>query len=374
MIRSYKFRLYPTKAQAAELNAMLGTFCWLYNQMIEERRDGWRNYGHSFTYAQQSAGLKYLRRDERLGRYSARAELFIVRRADLAFGAFFRRQGADRKPGFPRFKSAGRFDSARFEVGDGMALNGARTSFKGISGIIRVKRHREMQSDPKTVTLRREGVRWFLICHAAIEPTPTDREHSPVGIDVGLANLIATSDGETVAAPQYSARAAKRVRRHRRALARAVKGSRRRQKASERLAGVHRKTARQRRDFLHKLSRRIVDGHSHIAIEDLRIANMMRSNLGKAIQNAAWATLRAMIEHKAEEAGVQVIAVRPHGTSQYCSGCGVEVPKTLSVRVHDCPHCRLSIDRDVNAARNVLARAEFPPGTGGQDKSQRVAA
>lgn len=354
---------------------MLGSFCWLYNHAVEERRDGWRNYGWSFNFFQQSAGLKYLRRrDDRLGRYSSRTGHLILRRVDLAFQSFFRRLKAGEKAGYPRFKPASRFDTLSLAFGNGVSMDGDRVGFTGIDARIKVKRHREMPSKPKTAILKREGSRWFLVCRCESEATPVERPYSPVGIDAGLTSLVALTTGEKVATPQFTKAASKRIRRNSRALARAVKGSKRRAKARARLAEAHRKAASQRRDFLHKLSRRIVTAHSHIAVEDLSIAQMTHSNLGKSIHNAAWATLREMLTYKAESAGSVILAVNPRGTSQTCSACGCDAPKTLKDRTHDCPHCGVSMCRDLNAAQNILMRARFTPGTGDQTRTEPIAA
>jgi putative transposase len=207
------------------------------------------------------------------------------------------------------------------------------------------------------------------------EVAAPDRMFAPIGIDLGLTSLIALSSGATVPTPQHTRVASKRQRRLQRSLSRCKRGSKRRWKAKVRLARHSAKTANQRRDGSHKLSRKIVDQFSHIAMEDLNIKGLAAGMLAKSVHNAAWNQLVQHISYKAECAGSMLKLVDPRGTSQTCPECGTIRRKTLAERRHTCD-CGYHADRDVAAARIVLMRAEFRPGpgTGLQAPSQRIAA
>jgi putative transposase len=183
--------------------------------------------------------------------------------------------------------------------------------------------------------------------------------------------LVALSNGETVEAPQHFRRAERKLRLQQRRISRCKKFSQRWRKAVGLVAKTHTKIANQRCDFLHKLSRQLVNHFAWIAVEDLNINGLAQSHLAKSVHDAGWATFLMMLDHKAEEAGVQIVRVSPNHTSQACSACGSLVPKDLRVRMHQCPDCGLMLDRDVNAARNILLKS-FPPGRGGRSQTWSV--
>ncbi|NUB12296.1 IS200/IS605 family element transposase accessory protein TnpB [Azospirillum brasilense] len=379
-VLSYKHRLYPNRAQVAGFEAMLGAFCDLYNAALQQRIEAYRRLGKTLRYVDQASELKAVRAvDERLAGYSFSAEQQVLRRLDKAFRAFFRRLKTKGKAGFPRFRAKSVFDSAEFRVGDGLTIRrSGRLGIVGIPGELKVKWHRNLPAGAKigTAVLSRSAGKWFL----CFQITMSDEEVQPrdgasVGIDVGLSSLIATSNGETVAAPQWTKLAAKKQRRLQRALARAKRGSKRRLKAKCRLARHSAATANQRRDFLHKLARSLVGRYAFIAIEDLSVDRLARSMFAKAVHNAAWGQFRSFLEYKAANAGVRVEAVDPRGTSQTCPECGAVVAKTLADRTHRCV-CGCVMDRDVAAAKVILHRAIHGkgPGHGLRTPSQRVAA
>ena len=239
-------------------------------------------------------------------------------------------------------------------------------------GQIKVRLHREMQGIPKTATLRREGRRWVCVIFCAEVPAaplaPTGRA---VGIDVGIANLVATSDGEFVPNPRPGRALAARVAGAQRAVARKRRGSARRRKAVARLAELRRHEANVRRDVAHQVSRALVNRYDLIAHEDLAIANMVRSargtiaepgtnvaakaGLNRSIHDAGWATLLRFISYKAESAGRDVIAVRAAYTSQTCSACGhIAKENRPSQAVFRCQACGYTTHADTNAAVNIL--------------------
>jgi putative transposase len=375
-----KYRIYPNTAQVVGLTGMLGAFCDLDKACLQQRIEAYQRQGKTLNFYDQANELKAVRAvDERLAGFSFSAEQQVVRRLDKAFKVFFGRVKKD-KCGFPRFQAKSRWDSAEFRVGDGLTIRKTkRIGIVGIPGQIKVKWHRDIPADAKVAAavLSRSCGKWYVCFQIAVPelygPWP---DKGAVGIDVGLSSLIATSDGETVATPQFTKDAAKKQRRLQRALARCKRASKGRLKAKRNLARHSARTANQRRDFAHKLSRDLIDRHSLIAVEDLNVSGLARAMLAKSVHNAAWTQLRTMIEYKAAGAGVRVIAVNPRGTSQTCPECGAVAVKTLATRVHNCTECDCVMDRDVAAAKVILHRAcpELRPGVGLGASSVRVAA
>jgi putative transposase len=223
-----------------------------------------------------------------------------------------------------------------------------------------VKWHRDIPTDAaiKTVTVKRDGNKWYA-CFALDLPDTEPPVHPgpAVGIDLGLSALVTLSTGEKVEPPRYYRKAQAKLRRQQRRVSRRKKFSRGWRKAQRLVAKTHAHIANQRKDTAHKLSRQLADTYSLIAVEDLNILGLAKSNLSKSVLDAGWAQLLQFTTYKAESAGSRVVAVDPRGTSQFCSRCGCRVQKNLSVRVHRCSECGLVLDRDENAALNILYRA-----------------
>jgi putative transposase len=282
----------------------------------------------------------------------------VLHRLDKAFAAFFRRVKAGAHPGYPRFQGSDRYDSVTYpQVGEhgGATLDGGLLRLAKI-GRIRLRLHRPLQGTPKTVTINREADGWYAYISCAEVPAvplpPTGQE---TGIDVWLKVFLITADGELVENPRHFRAAEWRLAKAQRRVARREPGSKRRHKAVALLARAHQRVRRARTDFHHKAALALLRQYDTIYLEDLRVRNMVRNpHLAKSISDAGWAAFRTTLEAKAACAGRQVIAVPPAYTSQDCSGCGERVRKSLSVRTHVCPSCGLMLDRDLNAARNIL--------------------
>lgn len=378
MILSYKFRLYPNRAQAAALDGMLVAFCDLYNAALQQRIEAYRRQGRTLRYADQAAELKAVRAaDGRLAGLSFSAEQQVLRRLDKAFAAFFRRLKKGSKAGFPRFRAKSMFDSSEMRVGDGLTLRKSkRLGVVGIPGEIKVKWHRPLPENAKlgAAVLSRSCDRWFVCFQVELPDVEPRQDFAPVGIDLGLSALVALSTGETIPTLQITRNAAAALRRRQRKLARAKRGSRGRKIARRSVARFQAKIAAKRRDGLHKLSCELTRRFSHLAMEDLNVKGLARGMLAKAVHNAAWSTLAGMIRYKVERTGGVVVLVDPRGTSQTCPECGLVAAKALAERIHRC-ECGCVLDRDVAAAYVILRRAGFQgPGTGLGTPSQRVAA
>lgn len=360
-ILAYKYRLYPTKAQERDLSQTLFLCRQLYNAALEERRTAYRKCGVTVGFYEQKQSLKEVRAD--LPEYKAlHSQVLqnVIERLDKAFKGFFARVKRGDKPGFPRFQGRNRYDSFTFpQAGKTGAFAHPESGTVTLSGIgnVRCKYHRELQGRLKTATVKREGSEWYVIFTAEVEAQPLPATGSEVGIDLGLQHLIVTSDGEFVDAPRFYHVAQKKLRRAQRSLSRKKRGSKRREKARARVAKLHRKVKRQRSDFLHKLSRKLVNENDVIAHEALSIGGLARTRLSKSVHDAAWGQLIGYITYKAESAGRVVVSVDPRYTSQDCSVCGSREKHPLWVREFVCANCQTKHNRDQNAAVNIKGRA-----------------
>jgi putative transposase len=279
-------------------------------------------------------------------------------RVDLAFRAFFRRVKAKEKDaGYPRFKGKGRYDSMCYpQYGNGVRLDGNMLSLSKI-GQVKVELHRELCGQPKTVCIRRTSTgKWFVTISCECEAKPLPDEPKRIGVDVGLSSFATLSSGEQVANPRFFRKDENELAKAQRKLDGEEKGTPARTKRRKVVGRIHERIANKRADFAHKLSRHLVNTYGVIVFEDLAITNMLKNgNLSKSIADAAWNQLAQFTAYKAEDAGRLFWQVDPRNTSKKCSRCASIVEKDLSVRLHDCPHCGLVLDRDHNAAINILA-------------------
>ena len=361
MRRAFKFRLYPNANQARELGIMVETHRRLYNAALEQRKLAYETRGISLNYYAQANQLKELRADDP---YQARtnfsSEQATLRRLDTSYQNFFRRckQGS-RAPGFPRFKGRDHFDSVTFPTyGDGIRLKDNRLGVQHV-GAIRTKVHRAVEGTVKTASIKREADKWFVVLSCDLGDVVVPPSTLPAGgIDVGLEVFLTTSDGQRIENPRYLKAEIPQLRRLQRATSRKKRGGRNRRKASRRVRVLHARVRNLRHEHHHQTALFLIRLYGLIGVEGLRVSNMLKNHsLARAISDAGWAGFVNVLRCKAERAGAEVVAVNPAWTSQDCSGCGVEVPKKLGERWHTCPHCGLSLHRDENAARNILARA-----------------
>lgn len=284
---------------------------------------------------------------------------------DKTFAAFFRRLNTGtEKPGFPRFKGEARFNSFEFTYGDGCKLrpqeNGRMRLYVQGVGELRMCYHRPVPeaASIKRVVLKRTGSRWHAFLSVEIQEDKAGSRDGEIGIDVGLRNLVALSNGTLILGPRHLEKSLAELRTKQRGVERKIKGSNNRADAQAAVARLHGHIANQRRDHLHKLTRQLVDAYGFIALEDLPMAFMNQDrNRSRSSRDAALGILASFLEYKAVEAGTHLELVNPAYTSQDCSECGTRVPKPLSQRTHRCPVCGLVLDRDVNAARSILQKA-----------------
>ncbi len=352
MMRTFKYRLYPTKAQAVILETHLRLCCELYNAALQERRDAWKIRQQSISFRVQSAQLPAIK-TERSDVKEVYAQVLqdTLHRVDKTFQSFFGRLKRGDKPGYPRFRSARRYDSLTYPQA-GFAIDGHHLKLSRI-GRIKIKLHRPSEGKLKTLTIKREAGKWYACFSVEVEPRPLPASSEAIGIDVGLTHFATLSNGTEIENPRHYRQAEKQLRIAQRKVARRKKGGRNRAKAIRLLQVAHARIRNQRSNFHHQLSRLLVNQNELIAVEDLNIKGLARSRLAKSINDAGWSSFINMLAYKAESAGRLLMKVDPRGTSQTCL-CGNAVPKTLSDRWHDCSACGLSAPRDQVSAQLIL--------------------
>jgi len=363
MTRTYKYRLFPRRAQKLALDSILEQGRLLYNAALEQRVETYKATGKGLSYPDQWAHFRDERRanPDTLGLLNATGIQQLLRRLDKGFGAFFRRVKAGETPGFPRFKGKNRFHSLEYRHGDGCKLRTDKTGrtvfYVQNVGEVKVKYHRLLPEGAqiKHVILKKSLRKWYVCLQCEIPDPEQELNFSPaVGIDVGRKSLLALSDGATVDNPRWLRTELSRLRVAQRRLSRKKKGSHRRRKAAFQVARIHEHIQNQRLDFWHKTTRQLAEDYSLIAVENLTLDFMIKNpHLALSAADAGLGMFRQLLSYKVEETGSRIVAVNPRNTTQACSGCGGIVPKNLSVRIHRCD-CGLVLDRDVNAARNIL--------------------
>lgn len=354
---SFKYRIYPTAPQAEFLGRELREACSLYNAAKQERDDAWKTCRKSINYYDQANQLKAMRADGCLTLANFSCCQDVLRRVDKTYKAFYARVKRGDKPGFPRYRSARRYDSITFpSYGDGCRLlpNG-KLRIQG-AGHIKINLHRPLDGKVKTLTIKREAGRWFACFSVEREVAPLPASAAEIGIDVGLNSFAVLSNGMEIENPRRYRNAEARLRRCQRKVARRKKGGNRRRKAVRLLQRAHIHVGNQRRDFHHKESRKLVNRYGLIAVEDLNVKGLAGGMLAKSVHDAGWSMFLGMIAYKAASAGREVIQVDPRGTSQTCL-CGTRVSKTLADRRHHCTACGLSASRDHVSAQVILSRA-----------------
>ncbi len=396
--KMYRYRLYPTRKQIDTLEWILRRSKELYNAALEERTAAYRMAGVSLNYEMQAAQLPEIKEDR-----PEYQEIFsqvlqdVLRRIDTSMQNFFRRVKNGEVPGYPRYKSNSRYHSFTYpQSGYEIVAPPARKkrSKKGEKqtcklklskiGQIKMVMHRPIEGKIKTCSIKRDGDQWYACFSVEYTFDSTKAFHpstQEVGIDLGLKSYAVLSNGVTIDNPRIYRATEEQIKQAHKKLSRCKRGSHRRNRAKKELSRLSRKTRHRRQDFLHKTSRRLVNSYGTLVFEDLQIKNLSatpkpkqdeetkkflhngaaaKGGLNKSILDAAWGTLTRLCASKAEEAGCTVVKVSPRNTTQACSGCGSLVPKDLSIRWHSCPECGCTMDRDENAARNILYRYKHP--------------
>lgn len=340
---------------------------WLYNETLAMRKNAWEQEGRHVSYYDTKKCIPILK-EQRLTLKEVHSQVLqnVTERVELAFQAFFRRVKAGEKPGYPRFKGYGRYDSMTFTQistgGCSIGPDGKLVVSK--VGHIKLVLHRPLPQacTLKTATLTRASTgKWYVCLVVETEPVRLPKLETSVGIDVGLKTFATLSDGQEIENPRFFRKEEKALAKVQRKLSKTTKpekgqpASKERKKARKVVARVHERIGFERTNFSHQHSRKVVNQFGHIFVEDLNVNRMVHNHcLAKSISDAAWTNFFGMIAAKAEEAGRLFVKVNPAYTSQDCSRCGHRQKMPLSQRVFNCPDCLLHIDRDLNASLNIL--------------------
>ena len=356
--RAYRFRFYPSPEQEQVLARTFGCARFVYNTMLRLRSDAWTKHQKSIGYHESSAALTALKKTPEhawLNDVSSVPLQQALRHLQTAFANFFAKRAK-----YPQFKRKAGKQSAEYTTSafrwDGQSLKLAKMA-EPLN--IRWSRQIPKAARVTTVTVSKDTAgRYFvsLLCDDTVVPKVAVQ--GTIGVDLGLSHFAVLSTGEKIAAPNTFRRHELKLARLQRRLARKQKGSARRAKARLKVARLHAKIADTRRDFLHKLSTRLIHDNQVIAVETLSVANMQKNrHLAKSIGDAGWAEFVRQLEYKARWHGRTLVCIdRWYPSSKRCGDCGHTVPAMpLSVRQWDCPECDSRHDRDINAARNILA-------------------
>lgn len=354
IVKAFKFSFKPSKTQSIKLNDTLCLCKDLYNAALQERKEAYQLNRVSINYQTQQNQLPDIKQtNPEYKEIHSQILQNVLKRVDLAFQGFFSRVKKGVKAGFPRFRSLNRYNSFTFPQ-SGFSLIGNKLTLSKI-GTVKLKLSRQIIGKIKTLTIKHDCGKWFAVFTAETAAESLPETNQAIGIDAGIKSFLTLSDGTEIENPRFYASLEKKLRVAQRSGSRKKRGGQNRKKAVLKLRKIHQKIKNRRADFHHKVARFLVNNFDTIAIEDLRVKNMLKNhNLAKAISDVSWSSFYSILESKAVEADRKFVKVNPRNTSQQCSGCGAIVKKDLSVRVHNCS-CGLSLDRDENAARNILA-------------------
>ena len=393
MRTSYQYRLRPTKEQQEIIDNTLDMLRCQYNYQLGQRFNWYEQNRCSFdrcslvchlpelkekpTKSSQEKSLVQLKKD-RPWYKNIHSQVLqeVSKRVDLAFDRWLKGDSNGKKSGRPRFKGKGQYKTFTYKQFKHHHFVDNKIKLSKI-GEVKVIVHRPIPDGFKikttSVTKKSDGyyVTLSLEDKTVPEIIPVDQISSPVGIDMGLKSFLIKSDGTDVEIPQYYRKAQKRLKKIQKSVSQKKKGGNNRKKAVAKLGKAHKKVADTRKDFHFKTAKSLLDNHDLIAHEKLNIKGLAKSKLAKSILDAGWGQFLSILSTKAEkrcdpasaqdareraprDAGLLTVAVNPRNTSQNCSNCGRKVPKKLKDRIHSCPHCGYTEDRDVNAARNIL--------------------
>ncbi|MFI7633988.1 RNA-guided endonuclease InsQ/TnpB family protein [Nonomuraea sp. NPDC049400] len=361
MRTAYKCRAYPTPQQAAVLNRTFGCVRLVWNKTLAERHRAFHVEGRRTSYKETDAALTAWKRTEDLAFLSEVSSVPLqqtLRHQHTAFANFF--AGRAR---YPRFKNRNSRQSAHYTRSAFRMRDGKLTLAKTDSPLELVWSFSDIDVttlNPTMVVISRDpDGRWYVTFAVdADTPEPVKPARHDIGVDLGVKDFAVTSDGQRIANPKHLERKARNLARYQRRMARKQPGSNNRRKLKAKIARAHRKVRNARADFLHRLSTNLVRQADLIAIEDLNVAGMVKNRcLAKAISDCGWGEFRRQLEYKSARDGRHLVVVdRWYPSSKTCSNCGHLLAElSLSTRAWTCPACRTRHDRDINAAKNILA-------------------
>lgn len=344
MIITREAKIYPNKNQVEILEHILEESRLLYNACLELKKTAYIENKKTITRFELQKQVK------EFGEMPATLRQMVVYRLNNAYEQFFRRGG------YPRFKKYGRYRSIPLrQFGTDYKIDGNYINVWKSFGLGYIKmRGMQKLNNPKGARIVKRASGWYLQVMDEVSDTPKENKKE-IGIDLGLRYFVADSDGNKVEAPKFFRKAQKKLRVQQRRLKNKTKFSQRWKKQSWQIAKTHEHIANQRKDWLHKLSRKYANENGKVYAENLNILGMVRNHfLAKSIFDASWNMFLNMLDYKLKMLDRQLVLVPAQYTSQKCSSCGELVQKSLSVRTHLCPYCGFTADRDYNASLNIL--------------------
>ena len=368
MHRAYKYRIYPTAKQETVLRRTIGSCRFVYNWALAQRRAAWVGSKTSVSYNQTSAALTTLKGTTThtwLKEVSCVCLQQSLRNLDVAFVNFFKKRG-----GYPAFKAKKNGGAARF-LDNAFSITGDSLYLAKIKTPIKVVWSRKLSGEPSQCTVSQNAAgQWFASFLCDEEKTKLAPSNNTIGIDLGIETFAATSAGQKFGQPKRIRKLRKKLSRLQKLHSRKAKRSKNRERARVKAARLHQHIANIRKDFLHKLSTKLIRENQMIALEDLAVKNMTKNRkLSRCISEQGWADFRTMLEYKAKWYGREVIIIdRFWPTSKTCSCCGARVVLTLKDRKWTCSACGTNHDRDINAAKNILAAGQAVPFACGADE------
>lgn len=355
---TYKFRLYPKKSQISTMNRWLEECRMLYNNFLGQRKNGWEKEKKSFTLYTQLNQLPKLKKTyPGLKQVYSQVLQNVGMRVDLAYQAFFRRLKRHEKPGYPRFKSYGRYDSFCYPCTVDIKITDKTIHLPKIGSIDWVK-HRNIKGKLKTVIIKRSGDKWFVyVVTDFFNSKNYGASNETVAIDVGIKTFATLSDNNNIQNPRFFETKQKELAKKQRKFqkARDSKDKRAIKKTKRAVGKIHEKIRNSRHNFVHQETKNLTKKYNVIIVEDINANEMLKKKwCNKQILDAAWGSFLIILTNKAECAGRKVIKINPAYTSQTCSKCGTRTLHELKDRIFNCS-CGYSADRDANAAQNILA-------------------
>lgn len=355
---TYKFRLLPKKSQISTMEIWLEECRMLYNSFLRERKDGWEQNKKSFTlYDQLNTLPKVKKTFPKLRRVYSQVLQNVGMRIDLAFKAFFRRLKNKETPGYPRFKSYGRYDSFCYPCSTSIETSEEFIHLPKLGNISWIQ-HREITGKIKTVTVKREHGKWFcFVVTDGILKKKVKPSGAAVGIDVGIQTFATLSDGSTIENPRFFETKQKSLAKAQRLAQKARdEGDKPRIKKTKKVVQtIHRKIKNSRHDFACQTANKLIDEYDTLVVEDINANEMLKKRwCNKQILDAAWGSFLQILTLKAECAGRTILKINPAYTSQTCSKCGTRVLHELKDRVFNCLYCGHNENRDLNASKNIL--------------------